>query len=97
MYASLQRIPGIYCKSKKLLSHHSTLFPKGTVGQIQSTSNRVAFRTFSIEPGMDKTSKVSAESSGGKKNKVVNLKEERPTDKSPLSNNKEKLSQTLAN
>lgn len=67
MYALLQRIPRIYCKSKKLLSHHSTLFPKGTVGQIQSTSNRVAFRTFSIEPGMDKTSKVSTESSGEEK------------------------------
>lgn len=63
MYALLQRIPVIYCKSKKLLSHNSTLFPKGTVGQIQSTSNRAVFRTFSIEPGMGKTSRVSAESS----------------------------------
>lgn len=46
---------------------------------------------------MDKTSKVSAESSGGKKKKkVVNLKEDRPTHKSPLSNYKDKLSQTLA-
>lgn len=67
VYASLQRIPVIYCKSKKLLSHDSTLFPKGTVGQIQSTSNRAVFRTFSIELGMGKTSRVSAESSRGKK------------------------------
>lgn len=46
---------------------------------------------------MGKTSRVSAESSREKKNKVVNLKEEILKDKSPLSNYKEKLSQTFAN
>lgn len=44
---------------KKTHSHHSTLLAKGTAGQIQSTSNRFVFRTFSIETRMDKTSKTS--------------------------------------
>lgn len=73
-YALLQRIPGIYCKCEKLLSHHSTLFPTRTVGQTQSTSYRVTCRTFSVEPGMDKTSKVRAESSGGKQAQTPSTK-----------------------